>query len=156
MDEQVVGKKTRKKGWAKNEERPQTVTKDFVPHLASNGQFLYNTKPRNMCPDLGFRKCELIQKARAERAGEECDGEEGPEGFWFCIPSFSSPSRSDLRNPRKSSRRSLIMDFHQRSQWKDFPNWGKLSSPSYFFTLKNNASVYIFMLKYFFPFVLFP
>lgn len=81
MDEQVVDKKARKKAWAKNEERPQTVMKDFVPHLASNGQFLHNTKPRHLCLDLGLGKCELTQQAREGRAGEECDGEEGPEGF---------------------------------------------------------------------------
>lgn len=64
MDKQMVGKEAIKKGWAKNEERPQIVMKDFVPHLphlANNGQFLHNTKPGNMCLDLSFRKCELTQ-----------------------------------------------------------------------------------------------
>lgn len=84
MDEQVVGKKARKRGWAKNEKRPQTVMKHFVPHLAGHGQLLHSSKPHNMCPELGFRKYELIPQGREDRAGEECDGEKGLEGFWFC------------------------------------------------------------------------
>lgn len=96
------------KVWTKNEERPQRITKDFIPYLASNGQFLHNTKPRTMCPDLGFRKCEMIQQAREGRAGKECDGEEESEEFWFWIPISSSPRRCDLTSLRKSSHRSLI------------------------------------------------
>ena len=88
MDKQMVGKEAIKKGWAKNEERPQIVMKDFVPHLphlANNGQFLHNTKPGNMCLDLSFRKCELTQQGKEGRADEECDREEGPEGSNFVL-----------------------------------------------------------------------
>lgn len=59
--------------------------------------------------ELGFRKCELTQQGREDRAGRSCDGEEGLLGFRACIPISSSPIRSDLRNPGKSR--------HTRSQF---------------------------------------
>lgn len=83
VDEQVVGKKAREKGWAKNEKRPQTVMKHSLPYLASNEQFLHTSKPSNACPELGFRKYELIPKGKEDRAGEGVVERRGWRGLGF-------------------------------------------------------------------------
>ena len=48
MNEQVVGGKPGKIGWAETEERPQSIMRDSGPYLASNRQFSHNAEPGNL------------------------------------------------------------------------------------------------------------